>query len=68
VHGGGPPSTRQNNGLPDGFNPVNHPIQLGEMTESGPGVNPRGRVRPGSNRGEWRSEPNWPSRGYPASS
>jgi len=43
VHGGGPPSTRQNNVLPDGFNPVNHPIQLREMTEIGPGVNPGAR-------------------------
>src|SRR5258708_1625249 len=68
-HGGGPLLSLQHSRLPNDFNPVNHPFRLSEMTENGLGVNPsRGAVRPGSNRGGWRSAPNSLFRGYPVSS
>src|SRR5260370_25543377 len=68
-HGGGPLLSLQHSRLPNDFNPVNHPFRLSEMTENGLGVNPsRGAVRPGSNRGGWRSPPNSLFRGYQASS
>jgi len=37
--GGGPLLSLQHSRLPNDFNPVNHPIQLSEMTENEPVVN-----------------------------
>src|SRR5258708_20967827 len=34
VHGGGPLSSLQHSPLPNGFNPVNHPFWLSELTQN----------------------------------